>query len=129
MFTFHRPAAGNALLPGEPVVGPYFERFWLPVIGPTAFVTMRHLAKAVGDEAPYVVDGDELAGILGIGPDVLARTIDRLESMRLLKALDAGDVWQVRTRVTQLDDRQVRRLPRSLARQHRDMAAALAGSG
>lgn len=129
LLTFHRPAAGNALLAGEPVTGPYFERFWLPVVGPTAFVVMRHLAGQLRDQAPYEVDALELAGALGVYPNLLDKTLARLEDMRLLKRVGQGPgAWQVRLKVTQLDDRQVRRLPRCLARQHRQMAAALTSS-
>lgn len=112
---------------GEAVVDRYFDRYWLPIIGPTATVTMRHLAGALAFSESYRVALPELAAQLGVAEAVLQRKLKRLVNLELLQR--AGrDQFRVRVRVRPLEAGQVDRLPEPLASQHRDLSAILAAS-
>lgn len=112
---------------GEPVTGRYFERYWLPIVGPTGTVLMRHLGEALERTDPYQLPGHELAALVGLGDGTrrLSMTLDRLVDLALLEV--AGEkAWRVRTSVTPLTPRQVDRLPAALGAQHRELTRMLA---
>lgn len=112
---------------GEPVTGRYFERYWLPVVGPTGTVLMRHLATELDRSDPYRILGHELAQMIGLGEETkrLRTTLQRLGRLGLLVPEEEGR-WAVRLTVTPLTAEQVRRLPPALAEQHRQMVRMLA---
>lgn len=109
---------------GEPVLSPYFERYWLPILGPSGVVLMRHLVRTDPwpDGGLLVVDADALARLVGVGSAHLRRTLRRLVAMHLVRR-NKG-VYEVRSAVWLLDARQVSRLPAQLAGQHRAFTAA-----
>lgn len=110
---------------GEPVTGRYFERYWLPIVGPSALLTMRLLADELERADPFTIHEVELARRLGIKATKARATRERLVSMRLLVP-GSENHWAVRLNVRPLDDRQVDRLPARLADQHREMTRMLA---
>lgn len=114
------------LEPGEPVLSAYFERFWLPILGPSGVVLMRRLAvdlrHAGGVDLSY--EPDVLARCCGFGEAHLRRTLRRLMAMHLVRR-NKG-VYEVRVAVWRLDGRQVGRLPRGLAAEHRALTGAVA---
>ncbi|MCZ7527301.1 MAG: hypothetical protein M5U14_13535 [Acidimicrobiia bacterium] len=94
----------------------YVETFWLPTLGPTSLLLLRHLATRF-DEHP---DGLELpvsdtSQALGVGAregpsSPLRRSLDRLGQFGL--ACSAGpDTLAVRRRVPPVNRRHVHRLP------------------
>lgn len=111
---------------GEPVTGPYFERYWLPIVGPSALLTMRLLAAGLERTDPFTIAEVELARRLGVKSDRARSTIKRLAMMRLLIPGADDRYWQVRLNVRPLDERQVARLPTGLAAQHRELSRMLA---
>ena len=98
---------------GAPVLGPYFETFWLPVAGPTAMVLQRHLVRNLppGPDDAYIVDAEHLAPAMGVSVKVLMRTLDRMVRLRCVIERDEPASWDVRTTVRPLSPSQVERLP------------------
>lgn len=101
----------------------YVETFWLPVLGPTAVLLLRHLATRF-DAHP---DGVDLpvaatAARLGLGPrdganSPIVRTLGRLAQFDL--ACDDGDrTIAVRRHIPPVNRRHVRRLPVELQLAH-----------
>ncbi len=100
----------------------YVETFWLPTLGPTSLLLLRHLA-AVFDERP---GGTELeiaptAQRLGLGhrdgaSSPLVRSLARLEQFDLACRTDDG--YAVRRTVPPVNRRHVRRLPEDLQTEH-----------
>lgn len=111
---------------GEPVTGRYFERYWLPIVGPSALLTMRLLADELERTDPFSIHEVELARRLGVKSDRARSTIKRLSMMRLLLPGPTERHWQVRLNVRVLDERQISRLPPTLAAQHRELSRMLA---
>jgi hypothetical protein len=107
----------------------YVETFWLPTLGPTALLLMRHLASRF-EEHP---EGTELAVAeaaqsLGLGAregrsSPLRRSFNRLVQFDLAVAEDE-DSWAVRRRVPPVNRRHVRRLPAHLQQAHAEWATA-----
>lgn len=130
------PAFCYRLVDPDPVLGQlgvspchiYCERFWLPVVGPTALLLGRHLHRATwesglvaGDTAASVQE--ELAARLGVGVYPLRRAHDRLVSFGL--ASRDGDGTVVLSRLwPPLALRQVRRLSEQLQREHETLMGA-----
>lgn len=102
---------------------PYVEEFWLPVLGPTGFVALRHLARLVADAPGGVhVDVADLSARLGVGRRDgaharLRRTLTRLERFGLVAWRGPQEI-AVRPRVPWLPPRHERRLPDSLRVKH-----------
>ena len=101
----------------------YVETFWLPTLGPTCVLLMRHLA----DRFDRFPDGLQLpvsdtAQALGLGAGAgasspLVRSLIRLTQFDL--ALDsAPGVVAVRRHLPPVNRRHVRRLPQALQAQH-----------
>lgn len=110
---------------GEPVTGRYFERYWLPIVGPSALLMMRLLADELERTDPFTIAEVELARRLGIKASKARATIARLVLLRLLVPGSPGH-WAVRLNVRPLDERQIGRLPSGLAAQHRELSRMLA---
>ena len=97
----------------------YAETFWLPTLGPTALLLMRHLADRF-ESNPKGVDLPmaDTAAALGLGPrsgqqSPLVRSLTRLQQFEL--ACSDGDVTvAVRTTLPPVHRRHVRRLPTAL---------------
>lgn len=115
------PAGGN------PVPSLYVERFWLPVLGPTALWALRLVWREMQPEACWGVSDDELAGQLGLGQrrSQLDRTLARLVQFRTLRPHSANGAlhtqYLVRTRLPFLTEGMEARLPAGLRAEHERM--------
>lgn len=107
----------------------YCERFWLPLLGPSATLLVRRLAH----ELEATPDGFDLPAIdgaryLGLGTKggargPFARTVNRLVSFRLAH-LDARDgTLLTRRKLAPLTRVQVEKLPRALRDEHAEWQA------
>lgn len=101
----------------------YVERFWLPILGPSTVLLLRHLATAL-DSAPggFLLDLEETARALGLGvrdgPHApLARALRRAVDFAMATEPGPGQL-AVRRRIPSLSTRQVARLPASLQVAH-----------
>lgn len=101
---------------------PYTERYWLPILGPSATWLVRRLAGGL-DEHPdgFELDPGEWALELGLGMrggrhGPFWRSVDR--ACRFGAASRHGTVLAVRRRLPPLTSRQVERLPPDLQRRH-----------
>jgi hypothetical protein len=102
---------------------PYPERFWLPTLGPTALLLLRHIADRF-DRAPdgFTLILAETSRCLGLGErdgrsSPLARSLGRLVQFDLATNEDDGAL-AVRRSVPPINRRHVRRLPPSLQAEH-----------
>ncbi len=110
----------------------YVERFWLPTLGPTTLVLLRHLAHRFeragsdtdADDADTVVDlpVSATARTLGLGPrdgrnSPLRRSLARLVQFGLAHPR-ADATLSVRRSVPPVNRRHVRRLPDELEAEH-----------
>src|SRR5215217_5676527 len=93
----------------------YAETFWLPTLGPTSLLLLRHLADRF-DRAPerLTLTVAETAAALGLGTGEsenapLMRSFGRLVQFDL--ACRAGDDFAVRRKVPPVNRRHIRRLP------------------
>jgi len=103
---------------------PYPERFWLPTLGPTALLLLRHIAARF-DGAPggFVLHLAETSRCLGLGErdgrnSPLARSLGRLVQFDLAAYEDEGATLAVRRHVPPINRRHIRRLPPSLQAEH-----------
>ena len=103
---------------------PYPERFWLPTLGPTALLLLRHIAYRF-DRAPagFTLSLVETSRCLGLGEregrsSPLARSLGRLVQFDLAAFGDEGATLAVRRHVPPVNRRHVRRLPPSLQEEH-----------
>jgi hypothetical protein len=102
---------------------PYPERFWLPTLGPTALLLLRHIAHRF-DRSPggFSLDLAETSRCLGLGErqgrnSPLARSLGRIVQFDL--ATEQGDgVLAVRRYVPPVNRRHIRRLPPSMQDEH-----------
>ncbi len=102
---------------------PYPERFWLPTLGPTAFLLIRYMAHRF-DGAPdgFTLDLAETSRCLGLGErhgrnSPLARSLGRIIQFDLAAQHD-GETLAVRRHVPPINRRHVRRLPPSAQEEH-----------
>ena len=102
---------------------PYPERFWLPTLGPTAFLLIRYIAHRF-DRAPdgFNLDLAETSRCLGLGErhgrnSPLARSLGRIVQFDLA-AQEDGETLAVRRHVPPINRRHVRRLPPSAQEEH-----------
>ena len=108
----------------------YAETFWLPTLGPTALLLLRHLADRF-DRNP---DGIELAladtsSALGLGQregtsSPIVRTLRRLEQFDLACEDPHSDMVAVRRNVPPINPRHLRRLPHDVQAAHAEWAEA-----
>jgi hypothetical protein len=103
----------------------YAETFWLPTLGPTSLLLLRHLADRFdGSAEPFSLDVAETAAALGLGTGTgehapLLRSMGRLVQFDL--ACRAGDErFTVRRKVPPVNRRHVRRLPATLQVRHEE---------
>ena len=102
---------------------PYPERFWLPTLGPTAFLLVRYIAYRF-DHAPdgFTLELAKTARCLGLGErygrnSPLARGLGRIIQFDLA-AQEDGETLAVRRHVPPINRRHVRRLPPSAQEEH-----------
>jgi hypothetical protein len=101
----------------------YAETFWLPTLGPTALLLLRHLADRFeldpsGVELPVA----DTAAALGLGPrdgqhSPLVRSINRLQQFELA-CHENDETIAVRRALPPVHRRHVRRLPVALQARH-----------
>jgi hypothetical protein len=107
----------------------YVETFWLPTLGPTAVLLLRHLADRFDRDPQGVrLTVSETAAALGLGArdgrdSPLVRTLTRLQQFDL--AQEAGpETVAVRRNLPPVHRRHVRRLPAALQASHAEWVAA-----
>ena len=102
---------------------PYPERFWLPTLGPTALLLLRHVAYRF-DRAPegFTLELAETSRCLGLGErsgrnSPLARSLGRIVQFDLA-AEEAEGGLAVRRHLPPINRRHIRRLPPSVQEEH-----------
>lgn len=109
----------------------YVETFWLPTLGPTSLLLLRHLAACFDDEPlGLTLDVASTAQRLGLGrrdgaSSPLVRSLGRLEQFDL--ACHSGDTYAVRVTVPPVNRRHIRRLPERLRVEHEEWATVQLG--
>ncbi len=94
----------------------YAEQFWLPTLGPTALLVLRHAARRFQTEpAGFDLDIATTSAELGLGVRVgnaspLRKAFARLAQFQLA-AFDGTATLAIRDRVPPVADRHLRRLP------------------
>ncbi|MBM3672092.1 MAG: hypothetical protein FJW86_07930 [Actinobacteria bacterium] len=107
----------------------YAETFWLPTLGPTALLLLRHLASRFEQQAGSIeLPVAEASQALGLGERAgnsspIVRSLTRLESFDLACSDGRGTV-AVRQNLPPLPHRHVRRLPAPLQTEHARWAEA-----
>lgn len=103
---------------------PYPERYWLPNLGPTALLLLRHIAARF-DRAPegFMLPLAETSRCLGLGErdgrnSPVARSLSRLVQFDLASFDANGTTLAVRRSVPPINRRHIRRLPPSLQEEH-----------
>ena len=111
----------------------YAETFWLPTLGPTALLLLRHLADRF-DDSPAGVDlrVAETSRALGVGErdgssSPIVRTLARLEQFDLASSDPCSPTIAVRRNLPPVDRRRLRRLPATLQSVHAHWAEARLG--
>jgi hypothetical protein len=110
----------------------YAETFWLPTLGPTALLLMRHLADRFEREVgPLTVAVADTAASLGLGTGEgehgpLMRSVGRLVQFDLACVAGAPgeQTYAVRRKVPPVNRRHIRRLPPALQTRHEEWTAA-----
>ena len=106
---------------GFPVLDPYVELAWLPVIGPSATWMLRRLDSWLPNPSSRVeIDLSELGQMLGLGSSVspwssVQRTMGRLVRFGLA---DWSGVLRVRGSVPPLSSRHLERMPEWVREAH-----------
>jgi hypothetical protein len=107
----------------------YAEQFWLPTLGPTALLLLRHLASKF-DESPRGIElrVADTSRSLGLGErdgssSPIIRSLARLETFDLACS-DGGSTVAVRRNLPPANRRHLRRLPPSLQAEHAAWAEA-----
>ncbi|HEX2214886.1 MAG TPA: hypothetical protein VHH12_15825 [Mycobacterium sp.] len=102
---------------------PYPERFWLPTLGPTALLLLRHIAHRF-DRCPggFTLELAETARSLGLGErhgrnSPIARSLARIVQFDLAAHGNEGTL-AVRRLVPPINRRHVRRLPPAAQAEH-----------
>src|SRR4051794_10419407 len=106
----------------------YAETFWLPTLGPTALLLMRHLADRF-ERTPEGVDLPvaDTAAALGLGnregnSSPLMRSLARLRQFELAQ-IENDTTITVRRSLPPVHRRHVRRLPSALQAEHEEWMA------
>lgn len=101
----------------------YCERFWLPLLGPSAVLLARQLADRLEDQPEgFALAADDASRSLGLGVpsgrrSAFHRTMSRLAQFRLVH-FDADDILLARRRLPGLSRSQVLKLPGPLKEAH-----------
>src|SRR5690349_8475987 len=103
----------------------YAETFWLPTLGPTSLLLLRHLADRFdnGEERLTIVVA-ETAAALGLGSgdgdnSAIMRSFGRLVQFDLAHRVEPT-TYSVRCKVPPVNRRHVKRLPASLQARHEE---------
>ncbi len=106
----------------------YVETFWLPILGPTSLLLLRHLAIRF-DESPGAIElrVAEASQALGVGTrdgssSPIVRSLGRLEQFDLACADPSSTTIAVRRNLPPVHQRQLRRLPLPVQRHHAQLA-------
>src|SRR5689334_17729739 len=105
----------------------YAETFWLPTLGPTALLLLRHLADRFElDPAGVDLPVADTAAALGLGPrdgnnSPPVKSLGRLQQFEL--ACSDGQTVAVRRALPPVHRRHVRRLPAALQARHAEWTA------
>jgi hypothetical protein len=107
----------------------YAETFWLPTLGPTSLLLMRHLADRF-EQSPDAVELPvaDTAAALGLGArdgnsSPLMRSLNRLELFELASPQDETTI-AVRRALPPVNRRHVRRLPVALQARHAEWVSS-----
>jgi hypothetical protein len=106
----------------------YAETFWLPTLGPTALLLLRHLADRFElDPAGVELPVADTAAALGLGPRAgqhspLIRSLGRLRQFELA-CHQTETTIAVRRTLPPVHRRHVRRLPAALQARHEEWTA------
>ena len=102
----------------------YAETFWLPTLGPTSLLLMRHLASRF-DRSPGGIELriTDASSALGVGhrdgsSSPIVRTLARLEQFDLAVADPRSPTIAVRRMLPPLHERHLRRLPSDVQQVH-----------
>jgi len=101
----------------------YVETFWLPTLGPTALLLLRHVAHRLDHEPKrFELELTETCRALGLGAregsaSPVMKSFDRLTLFDLACSDGSGNL-AVRRNVPPVNARHVRRLPRALQDAH-----------
>ena len=107
----------------------YVETFWLPTLGPTALLLLRHLAtKFEARPGPVELPVATASQALGLGERAghsspVVRSLARLETFELACS-DGHETVAVRRNLPPANRRHIRRLPPSLQAAHAEWAQA-----
>jgi hypothetical protein len=108
----------------------YCESFWLPTLGPTSLLLLRHLADRF-DRSPerVLLTVTDTAAALGLGTGEsehapLMRSVLRLVQFDLACRSD-DDTFAIRRKVPPVNRRHVRRLPVALQARHEEWVASV----
>ena len=108
----------------------YAETFWLPTLGPTALLLLRHLATRF-DQQPggLQLRVAETSQALGVGnregsSSPILRTLARLEQFEIACADPLSPTIAVRRNLPPVNRRQLGRMPLPIQRQHARLAEA-----
>src|SRR5262245_6498433 len=108
----------------------YAETFWLPTLGPTSLLLMRHLADRF-ERSPDAVELPvaDTAAALGLGArdgnsSPLMRSLNRLQQFELASQEDETTI-AVRRALPPVHRRHVRRLPAALQARHEEWVTSL----
>jgi hypothetical protein len=111
----------------------YAEMFWLPTLGPTALLLLRHLATKF-DDFPKGIELEvaDASRALGLGERAgnsspIVRSLTRLETFDLACS-DGQTTVAVRKHLPPVSHRHVRRLPAALRAEHAAWAEARLGA-
>jgi hypothetical protein len=107
----------------------YAETFWLPTLGPTSLLLLRHLADRFEiDPSGVDLPVADTAAALGLGPregqhSPLVKSLTRLQQFDLAYAQTTATI-AVRRALPPVHRRHVRRLPAALQARHAEWIAA-----
>lgn len=80
---------------GVPLDSAYVEKFWLPVLGPTATCLLRQLGRQLREHARLEAKHIDVATSIGVRGDTLDRAIKRLATFGWLDPDGGRGCWQV----------------------------------
>lgn len=117
------PLYDDPLTDGWFAISDYVERFWLPILGPTSTLILRHCYGPLSDTGNYALDLELAPQMFGIGPgrsrhSIWARSIMRLVQFGMARCKSAEEL-EMRTIIPGLSSGQVVKLHPELAAQHR----------
>jgi hypothetical protein len=115
---------------GFPLLHPYLEQVWLPVIGPSTVLALRSIGRSLGtDLTPFELHLPTLAAELGLGSgtgpnSVVQRTIARIIRFGHARVIDPATL-EVAALIRPVTESQVSRLPQSIQATHQLMTGSM----